>query len=327
MEDGMERGSLFNLNESAASEDRYSSDEQVSSSDDVGRIRTALGPKLVHSHSPEELERKWRFRKELISLSLTVLLVLMIVGGLLVYARMEGITLTKAIDFVRSIGASDTPAATAEIPPVAEPVKKKATRSRGASTSKRAPFEGSGAAAAPARPAEVEPQPRLGRMVQPLLVAQVIDARQRRILEGDNPRSRITVDWSRQEPLWSGNSRAAYIPAAEFRSNEASVSNSMREPQSVNVRQGGGQLVHQVMPSYPATALQERIQGAVVMQATVGKDGTVSSVQPVSGPPLLVVAAVDAVRQWRYAPYMHEGQPEAFTAEITVDFALSNNGK
>jgi protein TonB len=53
----------------------------------------------------------------------------------------------------------------------------------------------------------------------------------------------------------------------------------------------------------------------------------VSNVQPVSGPPSLVVAAVDAVRQWRYAPYMHEGQPEAFTAEITVDFALSNNGK
>ena len=320
----MERGSLFNLNESPSSEDRYISDEQVSSSDDVGRIRTALGPKLVHSHTPEEMERKWRFRKELISLSLTVLLVLVIVSGLLIYARMEGLTLTKAIDFVRTIGANDTSATAVEVPPVAEPVKKKAARSRSVGTSKRAAMAGSTAAAAPARPAvEAEPQPRLRSMVQPLLVAQVIDARQRRILEGDNTRSRITVDWSRQTPLWSANSRAAYIPAVEFRDYERPLA----QPQSVNVRQGGGQLIHQVMPAYPATALQQRIQGAVVMQATVGRDGAVSSVQPVSGPPSLVVAAVDAVRQWRYAPYMHEGQPEAFTAEITVDFALTNNSR
>jgi TonB family protein len=319
----MERGSLFNLNDSPSSEDRYISDEQVSSSDDVGRIRTALGPKLVHSHTPEEMERKWRFRKELISLSLTVLLVLMIVSGLLIYARMEGVTLAKAIDFVRAIGASDTSATAVDVPPVAEPVQKKATRSRSAGTSKRAAVAESTAAAAPARPVEAEPQPRLRSMVQPLLVAQVIDARQRRILEGDNTRSRITVDWSRQTPLWSANSRAAYIPAVEFRDYERPLA----QPQSVNVRQGGGQLIHQVMPAYPATALQQRIQGAVVMQATIGRDGAVSNVQPVSGPPSLVVAAVDAVRQWRYAPYMHEGQPEAFSAEITVDVALSNNGK
>lgn len=318
----MERGSLFNLNDSPSSDDRYLSDEQVSSSDDVGRIRTALGPKLVHTHTPEELERKWRFRKELISLSLTVLLVLIIVGGLLVYARMEGLTLTKAIDFIRAVGASDTPAATAEIPPVAEPVKKKATRGRSAGASKRASPVASTTSTS-SESAEASPQPRLRAAVQPLLVAQVIDAKQRRILEGDNTRSRITVDWSRQTPLWSANSRPAYIPAVEFRDYERPLA----QPRSVNVRQGGGQLIHQVMPAYPATALQQRIQGAVVMQATVGKDGAVSNVQPVSGPPSLVVAAVDAVRQWRYAPYMHEGEPEAFTAEITVDFALSNNGK
>jgi TonB family protein len=320
----MERGSLFNLNDSPSSEDRYISDEQVSSSDDVGRIRTALGPKLVHSHTPEEMERKWRFRKELISLSLTVLLVLMIVSGLLVYARMEGVTLTKAIDFVRAIGANDTSAAAVDVPPVAEPVKKKATRSRSAGTAKRAPVATAySAATAPARPAAAQSQPRYRPMVQPLLVAQVIDAKQRRILEGDNTRSRITVDWSRQTPLWTPNSRAAYIPAVEFRDYDR----PMAQPESVNVRQGGGQLIHQVMPAYPASALQQRIQGAVVMQAIVDREGIVSNVQPVSGPPSLVMAAVDAVRQWRYAPYMHEGQPEAFTAEITVDFALSNNGR
>jgi len=124
----MDRGSLFNLNDSPTSEDRPVSGEHVQTSDDVGRIRDVLGPKLVHSHTPEELERQWRFRKELISLSLTILLVLVIVGGMLIYARVQGVTFTKAVEFVKNLAPAREPETVATEPAPAPAPPKKASR-------------------------------------------------------------------------------------------------------------------------------------------------------------------------------------------------------
>ena len=95
--------------------------------------------------------------------------------------------------------------------------------------------------------------------------------------------------------------------------------------QKVRVSSGVAQglLVHQVTPKYPPLARQSRIQGTVVLQAVIGKDGTVQNLHVLSGHPLLTQAAMDAVKQWRYKPYYVNGEPVEADTQINVNFTLS----
>jgi len=95
--------------------------------------------------------------------------------------------------------------------------------------------------------------------------------------------------------------------------------------QKVRVSSGVAQglLVHQVTPQYPTLARQARIQGTVVLQAVIGKDGTVQNLHVLSGHPMLIQAAMDAVRQWRYKPYYLNGEPVEVDTQINVNFTLS----
>jgi len=85
-----------------------------------------------------------------------------------------------------------------------------------------------------------------------------------------------------------------------------------------------GRLIHQVVPVYPQEAKQRHIQGTVVLKATIGKDGRVGNLTPISGPPELFSAAIGAVQQWRYKPYTMDGQAIAVSTTITVNFTLSH---
>jgi periplasmic protein TonB len=82
-------------------------------------------------------------------------------------------------------------------------------------------------------------------------------------------------------------------------------------------------LIHDVAPQYPPEAGRARIEGAVVLMAVIGKDGGVQDVQVESGLPILAQAAIDAVRQWRYKPYMIDGEPVEVDSRITINFTLS----
>jgi len=82
-------------------------------------------------------------------------------------------------------------------------------------------------------------------------------------------------------------------------------------------------LIHDVPPQYPPEAGRERIEGTVVLLAVIGKDGSVQDVQVVSGLPLLAQAAMDAVNQWRYKPYLLNGVPVEIESRITINFTLS----
>ncbi len=84
-----------------------------------------------------------------------------------------------------------------------------------------------------------------------------------------------------------------------------------------------GNLVLRVQPDYPAPARQLRVQGKVVLRAVISREGTIENLQVVSGHPMLVRAAVDAVRQWRYRPYVLNGEPVDVETEVTVNFVLS----
>jgi protein TonB len=96
-------------------------------------------------------------------------------------------------------------------------------------------------------------------------------------------------------------------------------------PQRVRVSAGVSQglLIHQVKPTYPALARQARIQGGVVLQAVIGKDGSIQNLRAVSGHPMLTPAAIDAVKQWRYKPYYLNGEPVEVDTQITVNFTLA----
>jgi periplasmic protein TonB len=86
-----------------------------------------------------------------------------------------------------------------------------------------------------------------------------------------------------------------------------------------------GALIHSVQPVYPPLAKMARIQGSVELAAIIGKDGSIENLRTLSGPPMLVAAAVNAVRQWRYRPYILNNEAIEVETRITVNFTLSEN--
>jgi protein TonB len=96
-------------------------------------------------------------------------------------------------------------------------------------------------------------------------------------------------------------------------------------PQRVRVSSGvsEGLLIHKVTPNYPPLARSARIQGSVVLQALISKDGTIQNLRAVSGHPMLTPAAIEAVKQWRYKPYYLNGEPVEVETQITVNFTLA----
>ena len=94
------------------------------------------------------------------------------------------------------------------------------------------------------------------------------------------------------------------------------------------IRVGGqvqqAKVLVRIQPLYPPLAKQARIQGTVRLQAVIAKDGSIQELQVLSGHPLLVQAALDAVRQWRYQPTLLNGEPVEVVTTIDVVFTLSS---
>lgn len=95
-------------------------------------------------------------------------------------------------------------------------------------------------------------------------------------------------------------------------------------PQRIEVSQGvtQGLLIRQVKPQYPAMAREMRVEGDVLLEAVIDKDGAVSDVRAISGPAMLIPPALQAVRQWRYKPYLLNGQPVEVETKIKLQFRL-----
>ncbi len=83
-----------------------------------------------------------------------------------------------------------------------------------------------------------------------------------------------------------------------------------------------GMLIYKVIPTYPIVAQAIHASGTVILQATISRTGTIENLRVVSGPALLRQAALDAVRQWRYRPYMLNGQPVEVETAVEVNFKL-----
>jgi periplasmic protein TonB len=86
-----------------------------------------------------------------------------------------------------------------------------------------------------------------------------------------------------------------------------------------------GNLVHKVLPAYPPLARTARIQGQVSLQAVISEQGAIENLRMLAGHPMLARAAIEAVRQWRYHPYILNNEPVEVETEITVNFSLDGN--
>lgn len=98
------------------------------------------------------------------------------------------------------------------------------------------------------------------------------------------------------------------------------------KPTQTRIRVGGNvaaaKLIHQVQPVYPQIAKTAHVSGTVLLHAIIAKDGTIQQLEYVSGPPLLMRAAMDAVHEWRYNPTLLNGEPVEVDTTIQVVFTL-----
>jgi len=116
-------------------------------------------------------------------------------------------------------------------------------------------------------------------------------------------------------------------PAGESQPTPAQPATPASTRILVSVGVSEGLLVKQVPPIYPPLARQARIQGTVVLQAIIDKDGSVKNLQLVSGHPMLVNAAMDAVMQWQYKPYVVDGAAVEVQTTVNVNFSLVDDSQ
>jgi protein TonB len=108
------------------------------------------------------------------------------------------------------------------------------------------------------------------------------------------------------------------VPGAVF----GGASKVKMEPRVVAISAGvaDGMILRKTPPIYPKFAQEAHITGRVVLKATITKQGTIEGVQVLSGPKILAPSAVDAVKTWKYRPYMLDGQPVSVETNITIIF-------
>lgn len=130
---------------------------------------------------------------------------------------------------------------------------------------------------------------------------------------------RVTVDASAPNVIVSADTSASALP------NLVNVSTTSTPVlQTVTVSQGVSQglVIKKVQPTYPGNALRLQLEGSVHLLATIGKSGNITKVKTLGGEPLLAQAATEAVKQWKYKPYLLNGEPVEIQTQITINFKL-----
>jgi len=112
----------------------------------------------------------------------------------------------------------------------------------------------------------------------------------------------------------------SFDPYPSIRMPEKENSKKSRQGKSLQM----GRLVARVDPVYPAEAKQQGVEGTVNLHVVFGREGAVQSLTPLSGPSLLVPAAMNAVHQWRFSPTILAGQAMETEEDVAVSFRLSN---
>jgi TonB family protein len=155
------------------------------------------------------------------------------------------------------------------------------------------------------------------RTVLPPLEVEVIAGEAHRMLRpGSNS---VQIDLER------GSSPSRATPSTSV-DPEPVAANVIDAAEHVEVSSEAADLVtHSVTPGYPMLARQMKVQGSVILQAVIGRDGLIQDLHVISGPPILARAAQEAVKQWHFKPHYVGPEPVETQAKITVNFTISTN--
>lgn len=151
------------------------------------------------------------------------------------------------------------------------------------------------------------------RAVLPPLQVEVVAGDEHRPIQGGS--NSVKVDLQSQAPA---------LPAQAVSAERASDSSGVAQAAGrVRLSPGASGIVSSsVEPDYPLLAKQMKVEGAVVMDALIGRDGNIQHLQVLSGPTILSAAAREAVQKWRFRPYLQSGQPVETESRITVNFTI-----
>jgi TonB family protein len=153
------------------------------------------------------------------------------------------------------------------------------------------------------------------RTVLPPLEVEVVAGDTHRVIRpGSNS---LHVDLQPDMPPQPAIDAGESEPAAKVTSNAAEHVEMSTDASSV--------VTTPVKPSYPLLARQMKVQGSVILQALIGRDGIIQNLRVVSGPRILASAAQDAVRQWHFKPHLEGAEAVETQAKITVNFTISTN--
>jgi periplasmic protein TonB len=272
------------------------------------RTKTDLGIAPEGTASPERQRRQMLIA---LSLLLTALIVVIV----------------KDRQFWMPTGAPITDDSTdAEATPTATPSDEPAAK--GVTTTPRAPKSKTHTASAPSAtmnlPATAGPSiSASNRAALPPLEIEVVAGDQRRPVATINPSVKVDMQ-SGVPPIPAGPVLASVPGPASTVVAEASRPATTNAGERVRLSPDTAQVVERpVEPSYPMLAKQMKVQGSVILQALIGREGTIQDLRVLSGPAILSTAAMDAVKQWRFRPYFQAGQAIETEARITVNFTIS----
>jgi TonB family protein len=160
------------------------------------------------------------------------------------------------------------------------------------------------------------PPATVTRTVLPPLEVEVVAGGTHRTLRPGSNSLRVDLETDRGSDPKQTLPPQTEIPAS-ITTNAAERSAISPEPSDV--------VAQTVQPGYPLLARQMKVQGSVILQALVGRDGLIQNIHVVSGPPILASAAQEAVKQWHFKPHYEGSEAVETQAKITVNFVISTN--
>jgi protein TonB len=213
------------------------------------------------------------------------------------------------------------PAAQSESEPVEEtsPEQKPAQSDAATTPAPPAPIRAKAKPRTPPPVAASSPAPALApvvtsRAVLPPLEVEVVAGDEHRTIQAGT--SSVKVDLQPRSPFSPTQASSAQPP-----SDSTGVADATGR---VRLAPGAAELLSRpVEPNYPLLAKQMKVQGAVVLEALIGRDGNIQDLHVLSGPTILSAAAREAVKQWRFKPYLQSGEAVETEARITVNFTIS----
>ncbi|MGD0268110.1 MAG: TonB family protein [Candidatus Sulfotelmatobacter sp.] len=260
-------------------------------------------------------------------------------GSLCLLLLALGIVLWRNSDFWFPASQEDAQEAESDQPVESSPANKIApvqVPSTNAKHAVAAKSKNHAAAAAPKTPDVPSPPPPpvvTTRSVLPPLEVEVVAGDKRRTIRPGS--SSVRVDLQPGAPSQSVTEPAVATPAvagpavtepAVTADRETAAKVTHEAAEHVQMSANASEVVSSpVRPNYPMLARQMKVQGSVIMQALIGKDGVIQNLRVVSGPHILASAAQDAVRQWHFKPHFEGSEAVETQAKITVNFTISTN--